>query len=289
MLDKVGNEILARKDELGTLLAREEGKTRAEAVGEATRAGYLFKFFAGEVVRQAGEVLASVRPGIKVEITREPVGVVGIITPWNFPLAIPAWKIAPALAYGNCVVFKPADLVPGCAWALTEILARAGIPAGVFNLVMGRGSVIGELISKAEGIDAVSFTGSQAVGKRVAQNCAARLAKVQLEMGGKNPQVVLDDADLDIAVNLSIQSAFFSTGQRCTASSRLIVTEGIHDRFVSALTAKMKALKVDDALKDGHRHRTRGRRTPARAGPEVHRARPQGRREARRGREPARA
>jgi len=251
MLDKVGNEILARKDELGTLLAREEGKTKAEALGEATRAGYLFKFFAGEVVRQAGEVLPSVRPGVKVEITRESVGVVGIITPWNFPIAIPAWKIAPALAYGNCVVFKPADLVPGCAWSLTEILARAGIPAGVFNLVMGRGSVIGELISKADGIDAVSFTGSQAVGKRVAQNCAARLAKVQLEMGGKNPQVVLDDADLDTAVGLSIQSAFFSTGQRCTASSRLIVTEGIHDRFVSALTAKMKALKVDDALKEG--------------------------------------
>ena len=220
MLDRIGNEILARKDELGTLLAREEGKTRPEAVGEATRAGYLFKFFAGEVLRQAGEVLPSVRPGIKVEITREPVGVVGIITPWNFPIAIPAWKIAPALAYGNCVVFKPADLVPGCAWALTEIISKAGIPPGVFNLVMGRGSVLGDLLSTDPGIDAVSFTGSVAVGKRVAQNCAARLAKVQLEMGGKNPQVVLDDADLDTAVNLSIQSAFFSTGQRCTASSR---------------------------------------------------------------------
>jgi acyl-CoA reductase-like NAD-dependent aldehyde dehydrogenase len=251
MLDKIGNEILARKDELGTLLSREEGKTKPEGIGEATRAGYLFKFFAGEVVRQAGEVLPSVRPGIKVEITREPVGVVGIITPWNFPLAIPAWKIAPALAYGNCVVFKPADLVPGCAWALAEIIARAGVPPGVFNLVMGRGSVLGELLSKAPEVDAVSFTGSQAVGKRVAQNCAARLAKVQLEMGGKNPQVVLDDADLDTAVSLSVQSAFFSTGQRCTASSRLIVTEGIHDRFVEALTSKMRALKVDDALKDG--------------------------------------
>jgi len=251
LLDKVGNEILARKDELGTLLAREEGKTRAEAVGEATRAGYLFKFFAGEVVRQAGEVIQSVRPGIKVEITREPVGVVGIITPWNFPIAIPAWKIAPALAYGNCVVFKPADLVPGCAWALADILARAGTPPGVFNLVMGRGSVVGEVLSNSSDIDAVSFTGSVATGKRVAQNCAARLAKVQLEMGGKNPQVVLDDADLDVAVNVSLQSAFFSTGQRCTASSRLIVTEGIHDKFVSALTAKMKSLKVDDALKDG--------------------------------------
>jgi acyl-CoA reductase-like NAD-dependent aldehyde dehydrogenase len=192
-----------------------------------------------------------VRPGIKVEITREPVGVVGIITPWNFPIAIPAWKIAPALAYGNCVVFKPADLVPGCAWALAEIIARAGVPAGVFNLVMGRGSVVGEILSNDPGVDAVSFTGSAAVGRRVAQNCAARLAKVQLEMGGKNPQVVLDDADLDTAVNVSLQSAFFSTGQRCTAASRLIVTQGIHEKFVSALTSKMKTLKVDDALKDG--------------------------------------
>jgi alpha-ketoglutaric semialdehyde dehydrogenase len=251
MLDKIGNDILARKEELGILLAREEGKTRPEGIGEATRAGYLFKFFAGEVVRQAGEVLPSVRPGIRVEITREPVGVVGLITPWNFPIAIPAWKIAPALAYGNCVVFKPADLVPGCAWALAEIIARAGIPAGVFNLVMGRGSVIGEALAGAPQVDAVSFTGSQAVGRRVAQNCAARLAKVQLEMGGKNPQVVLDDADLDTAVNVSVQSAFFSTGQRCTAASRLIVTDGIHDRFVKALTERMRSLKVDDALKDG--------------------------------------
>src|SRR5262250_359482 len=250
-LDKIGNEILARKDELGTLLSREEGKTKPEGIGEATRAGYLFKFFAGEVVRQAGEVLPSVRPGIKVEITREPLGVVGIITPWNFPIAIPAWKIAPALAYGNCVVFKPADLVPGCAWALAEIIARAGVPAGVFNLVMGRGSVVGELLSNSPEVDAVSFTGSAAVGRRVAQNCAARLAKVQLEMGGKNPQVVLDDADLDTAVNVSLQSAFFSTGQRCTASSRLIVTQGIHDRFVTALVEKMRKLKVDDALKEG--------------------------------------
>jgi acyl-CoA reductase-like NAD-dependent aldehyde dehydrogenase len=251
ILDKIGTEILARKDELGMLLSREEGKTKPEGIGEAARAGYIFKFFAGETLRLAGEVLPSVRPGLKVEITREPVGVVGIITPWNFPIAIPAWKIAPALAYGNCVVFKPADLVPGCAWALAEIIARSGLPAGVFNLVMGRGSVVGELLSTDPGIDAVSFTGSVATGKRVAQNCAARLAKVQLEMGGKNPQVVLDDADLDTAVNVSLQSAFFSTGQRCTAASRLIVTEGIHDKFVSALTSKMKSLKVDDALKDG--------------------------------------
>lgn len=250
-LDRIGTEILARREELGTLLSREEGKTKPEGIGEAARAGYIFKFFAGECLRLAGEVLPSVRPGIGVEITREPVGVVGIITPWNFPIAIPAWKIAPALAYGNCVVFKPADLVPGCAWALAEILSRSGIPQGVFNLVMGRGSVVGEKIVNDPRVAAVSFTGSQAVGKGVALACAQRLAKVQLEMGGKNPQVVLDDADLDVAVNCALQSAFFSTGQRCTAASRLVVTQGIHDRFVAALADKIKTLKVDDALKDG--------------------------------------
>src|SRR5437867_1216423 len=250
-LDFAGSEILARRAELGELLAREEGKTLPEATGEAARAGQIFKFFAGEALRTAGEIIPSIRPGMSVEVTREPIGVVGLITPWNFPIAIPAWKIAPALAYGNCVVFKPADLVPGCAWALSEIIARAGVPAGVFNLVMGRGSVVGEVLSNDVSVDAVSFTGSAAVGRRVAQNCAARLAKVQLEMGGKNPQVVLDDADLDTAVNVSIQSAFFSTGQRCTAASRLIVTAGIHDRFVKALTERMRTLKVDDALKEG--------------------------------------
>jgi aldehyde dehydrogenase (NAD+) len=250
-LDKIGTEILARKEELGTLLSREEGKTKPEGIGEAARAGYIFKFFAGECLRLAGEVVPSVRPGIGVEVTREPVGVVGIITPWNFPIAIPAWKVAPALAYGNCVVLKPADLVPGCAWALAEIISRSGLPKGVFNLVLGRGSVVGERLINDPRVAAVSFTGSQAVGKGVALACAKRLAKVQLEMGGKNPQVVLDDADLDVAVNCALQSAFFSTGQRCTAASRLIITQGIHDRFVAALTEKLKSLKVDDALKDG--------------------------------------
>ena len=250
-LDKVGAEILARREELGTLLSREEGKTKPEGIGEATRAGNIFKFFAGECLRLAGELLPSVRPGIGVEVTREPLGVIGLITPWNFPIAIPAWKIAPALAYGNCVVFKPADLVPGCAWAIAEIISRSGIPAGVFNLVMGRSSVIGDpLVNHAE-IDAISFTGSQQVGGRIAQQCAARLKKVQLEMGGKNPQVILDDADLAQAVELSVQSAFFSTGQRCTASSRLIVTDGIYTRFVDALKARMATLKVGDALQAG--------------------------------------
>ena len=250
-LDKIGNEILARKEELGTLLAREEGKTRAEGIGEATRAGQIFKFFAGECLRLSGELLPSVRPNIGVEITREPVGVVGLITPWNFPIAIPAWKIAPALAFGNCVVLKPADLVPGCAWALAEIISRSGIPAGVFNLVMGRGSVIGDALVNHPGIHAISFTGSVGVGRNIAVQCVKNGKKVQLEMGGKNPQVVLDDADLAQAVELSTQSAFYSTGQRCTASSRLIVTEGIYPKFIAAMKERMAKIKVGDALAQG--------------------------------------
>ncbi|MBM7061545.1 aldehyde dehydrogenase family protein [Pseudomonas sp. UL073] len=250
-LDKVGSEILARRAELGALLAREEGKTLPEAIGEVARAGNIFKFFAGECLRLSGDLLPSVRPGVGVEVTREPLGVVGLITPWNFPIAIPAWKIAPALAYGNCVVFKPADLVPGCAWALAEIISRAGFPAGVFNLVMGRGSLIGEALVKHPGIAAVSFTGSVGVGRRIAEQCVTRGAKVQLEMGGKNPQVILDDADLNSAVELSVQSAFYSTGQRCTASSRLIVTEGIYPRFIEAMAERMRTIRVGHALAEG--------------------------------------
>ncbi|MGK9063793.1 aldehyde dehydrogenase family protein [Stutzerimonas chloritidismutans] len=250
-LEKVGLEILARREELGALLAREEGKTLPEAIGEVARAGNIFKFFAGECLRQAGETLQSVRPGVSVEVTREPLGVVGLITPWNFPIAIPAWKIAPALAYGNCVVIKPADLVPGCAWALAEIISRAGFPAGVFNLVMGKGREVGEAIVNDKRVEAVSFTGSVGVGRGIAATCAARQAKVQLEMGGKNPQIVLDDADLNVAVELCTQSAFYSTGQRCTASSRIIVTEGIYDRFVEAMIERVKKIKVGSALEQG--------------------------------------
>ena len=251
ILDAAGAEILARKQELGDLLAREEGKTLPEAIGEAARAGSIFKYFAGEALRAGGDLMPSVRPGITVEVTREPLGVVGLITPWNFPIAIPAWKMAPALAFGNAVVLKPADLVPGCAWALADILHRNGLPPGVLNLVMGRGAEVGQVLLEDRRVNAISFTGSVATGQRIAQACAARMAKFQLEMGGKNPMVVLDDADLNVAVGAAINSGFFSTGQRCTASSRVIVTEGIHDRFVEALAAKMKTLKVDDARKAG--------------------------------------
>jgi aldehyde dehydrogenase (NAD+) len=251
VLRKTADEITARKEELGRLLSREEGKTLAEGIGETVRAAQIFDFFAGEALRLAGEILPSVRPGVSVEVTREAVGVVGIITPWNFPIAIPAWKIAPALCYGNTIVFKPADLVPGCSWAIVDILHRAGLPKGVMNLVMGQGSVVGQAMLDSPDIDAITFTGSVATGRRVAAASVEHMRKFQLEMGGKNPLVVLDDANLDIAVDCAVNGAFFSTGQRCTASSRLIVTEGIHDRFVEAVTARLKGLVVDNALKAG--------------------------------------
>ena len=251
ILRKTADEILARKDELGRLLSREEGKTLAEGIGETVRAGQIFDFFAGETLRLAGETLPSVRPNIGVEITREAVGVVGIITPWNFPIAIPAWKIAPALCYGNTVVFKPAELVPGCSWAIVDILHRAGLPKGVLNLVMGKGSVVGQTMLDSPDVNAITFTGSTGTGKRVAVASVEHNRKYQLEMGGKNPFVVLDDADLNVAVEAAVNSAFFSTGQRCTASSRVIVTEGIHDRFVAAVGERLKSIVVDDALKAG--------------------------------------
>jgi alpha-ketoglutaric semialdehyde dehydrogenase len=252
-LNKVSVEILSRKEELGRLLAREEGKTLPEGIGEVARAGQIFAFFAGEALRLTGEKGPSVRPGLDVEITREALGVVGLITPWNFPIAIPAWKIAPALCHGNTVVFKPAELVPGSAHVLSEIIARAGFPAGVFNLVVGAGSVVGQTMLEHPDVAAISFTGSVATGRKIAQACVLSepMKKFQLEMGGKNPLVVLDDADLKVAVEVAVNGAYFSTGQRCTASSRLIVTEGIHDRFVAAMTERLKGLQVDDALKAG--------------------------------------
>lgn len=249
-LDRIGVEILARREELGALLSREEGKTLLEGIGEVVRAGRVFKFFAGEALRLGGEKLPSIRQDVEVEVTREPEGVVGIITPWNFPIAIPAWKIAPALAYGNSVVFKPADLVPGSAWALSEIIVRAGaLPNGVFNLVMGSGSLVGQTIATSRKVRALTFTGSVGTGRRIGMMCMERGGKVQMEMGGKNPLIILNDADLDTAVSVAINGSFFSTGQRCTGSSRLIVEQGIHDRFVAAMKERMGALVVDNAMK----------------------------------------
>ncbi|MFA3916320.1 aldehyde dehydrogenase family protein [Ruegeria hyattellae] len=246
-LDRIGSEILARVDELGDMLAREEGKTLPEATAEAHRAGHLFKYFAAEAYRATGDAYQSLREGVTLDVRRDPIGVVGVITPWNFPLAIPAWKIAPALAYGNTVVFKPAELVPGSAWMLSDIIARAGLPEGVFNLVMGAGAEVGETIVNHPEVSGITFTGSTPVGRRIGAALFARGAKMQLEMGGKNPLIVLEDADLDLAVHCAIQGSFYSTGQRCTASSRLIVTDEIHDAFVDRLCAAMKTLSVGDA------------------------------------------
>ena len=251
ILETIGVELLARKDEVGRMLSREEGKPLANGIAETMRAAQIFKFFAQETLRTEGVAVSSVRPGVDVLITREALGVVGIICPWNFPIAIPAWKMAPALAFGNSVVLKPADLVPGTAWMLAEIISRSGLPKGVFNLVMGRGSMVGQTMLDSKDVNAISFTGSVETGAKVAMACAARGAKFQLEMGGKNPLVVLDDANLDAAVAASVDGAFYQTGQRCTASSRLIVQKGIHDQFVDKMVTAMKVLKVDHALKDG--------------------------------------
>jgi aldehyde dehydrogenase (NAD+) len=247
VLDRAAALIMARAPELGALLSREEGKTLAEGSGEVMRAARIFRYFAGEALRRHGQTLESTRPGVDVATHREAVGVYGLITPWNFPIAIPAWKAAPALAFGNTVVLKPATPTPAIAHALAAILHEAGVPAGVFNLVLGEG-VVGRALADHEGVDAISFTGSQYVGGQVGEAAMKRQARVQLEMGGKNPLVVLDDADLERAVACAIDGAFYGTGQRCTASSRVIVTQGIHDRFVEALGERARGLRVGDAL-----------------------------------------
>ena len=247
VLDRAGSLIMQRAKEMGTLLSREEGKTLAEGTGEVMRAARILKYFAGEALRRHGQTLESTRPNIDAATYREAVGVFGLITPWNFPIAIPAWKAAPALAFGNTVVLKPATPTPAIAHALAMIFQEAGAPPGVFNLVIGEGNV-GRAIVDHPGIDGISFTGSQEVGRKVAEGAVSRQARIQLEMGGKNPLVVLDDADLERAVACAIDGAFFGTGQRCTASSRIIVTEAIHDRFVEAMAERARSLKVGDAL-----------------------------------------
>jgi aldehyde dehydrogenase (NAD+) len=247
VLDKAGNLILERREAVGRLLAREEGKTLPEAIGETARAGRIFKYFAGEALRRHGQNMESTRPGVEIQTYREAVGVFGLITPWNFPIAIPAWKAAPALAFGNTVVLKPANPTPATAHALAAIIHEAGAPAGVFNMVLGRG-VVGDALAKHADVNGVSFTGSQAVGAKVAEAAISHQARVQMEMGGKNPLVVLDDAEFDRAVQIAVDGGYFATGQRCTASSRVFVQEGIHDRFIAAVAERAKALKVGNAL-----------------------------------------
>ena len=251
VLMNIGNELMARAEELGTLLSREEGKPLAEGKGEVYRAGQFFTYYAAECLRQLGENADSVRPGIEVDVRREPVGVVAVISPWNFPTATASWKIAPALAYGNAVIWKPANMTPASAHALTEIISRQDIPKGLFNLVMGSGGSIGQALVESPNVNAISFTGSVPVGRGIAAAAVQNFTKIQMEMGSKNALTVMDDADLDLAVTLALGGAFGGTGQKCTASSRLIVHEGIHDAFVEKLVAGARAMKVGHALGEG--------------------------------------
>ena len=247
----IGEELMARSAELGELLSREEGKPLAEGKGEVYRAGQFFTYYAAETLRQIGDTADSTRDGIEVDVRREPVGVVAVISPWNFPTATASWKIAPALAFGNAVIWKPANITPASAVALTEIISRQDLPKGLFNLVMGAGRSIGQKLVESPGIDAISFTGSVPVGKGIAAAAIGNLTKIQMEMGSKNALAVMDDGDLDTAVAVALGGAFGGTGQKCTASSRLVVHEQVHDEFVERLVAGAQALKVGHALEDG--------------------------------------
>ncbi len=251
ILIKIGDELIQRSKELGELLSREEGKPLAEGIGEVTRAGQQFQYYGSECLRLYGEKIPSTRPGFQVEISREPLGVIGIISPWNFPIAIPAWKAAPAMMCGNAVILKPASLTPASAIALTEIISKQDIPSGLFNLVLGSGSNIGNKIASHPDIVAITFTGSVEVGKKLYQNSSPLLKKMQMEMGSKNPLVVMEDANLNTAISCAANGAYGGTGQKCTASSRLIVHEDIYAKFVEGLVENIKNLKVGHALDEG--------------------------------------
>ena len=251
ILHDIGNELIKQSKEIGTLLSREEGKTLPEGIGEVIRSGQQFQYYAASALRQFGENIASTREGVSVEMTREPVGVCGIISPWNFPIAIAAWKSAPAMAFGNAVVLKPASQTPASAIALTKIISdQKDIPDGLFNLVLGGGGTIGQQISGHKDINAISFTGSVGVGQTIYMEAAKSMKKMQLEMGSKNPLVVMDDADLDIAVACATNGAYGGTGQKCTASSRLIVHEKVYKEFIEKLIENLKGLKVGHALEE---------------------------------------
>ncbi|MCK8463147.1 aldehyde dehydrogenase family protein [Aliiroseovarius sp. S1339] len=251
VLMAIGTEMMNRAEELGTLLAREEGKPLAEGKGEVYRAGQFFTYYAAETLRQMGEAADSVRDGIEIDVRREPVGVVAVISPWNFPTATASWKIAPALCYGNAVVWKPANVTPASAVALVEIISRQDIPKGLVSLVMGAGRTIGQRLVDSPKVNAISFTGSVPVGKGIAASAIQNLTRVQMEMGSKNALAVMDDADLELAVSLALGGAFGGSGQKCTASSRLVVHQSVHDQFVEKLVAGAKAMKVGHALEAG--------------------------------------
>jgi aldehyde dehydrogenase (NAD+) len=235
-----------QKEELSQILTREEGKTIAESRGELQRSINVAEFCAGEARRLNGETIQSELPLNFAYTIKQPLGVVACVTPWNFPVAIPVWKIAPALVAGNTVVFKPATLTPATAVRIVEIFEQAGIAPGVLNLVLGSGSDAGDEIIGHPAVKAVSFTGSNSVGIRLYEQCSRRGAKVQCEMGGKNPVVVMEDADLDLAIESTAQGAFGSSGQRCTATSRAVVVNDIADEFVKRISDRARSMRLGD-------------------------------------------
>lgn len=237
-----------RQQEVAEDLVREEGKTRAEAMGEVRRAIDVLRYFGSQGWRLGGDALPSSLPGTSVFTRHEPIGVAALITPWNFPIAIPTWKAAPALISGNAVVLKPAELTPLSATHLARALVDAGLPAGVFNVVHGRGSVVGDALARDKRVGALSFTGSTEVGLGLHQVVSERRARVQLEMGGKNAYLVLDDADVKAAAKVVAAGGFSLTGQACTATSRVYVTPGLHDAFVDALAAEASTFSAGDGL-----------------------------------------
>ncbi len=244
ILRKAADLLEARAAEVASAMVRENGKTIIEARGETARGVALLRYYSAEGMRSVGEVVPSVNPKTFIYTTRAPLGVVSLITPWNFPVAIPIWKLAPALVYGNTVVLKPASITPHCAVLVAQVLEAAGMPAGVFNLITGGGGVIGEELVKNLKVHGVSFTGSNSVGRRIAVWSAERGVKFQLEMGGKNPVIVLPDCDLEQAATVTMRGAFGYAGQKCTATSRAIIVGEVYDRFTELLIAKTKALKI---------------------------------------------
>ncbi len=248
ILHRAADLLEKRLEEVATALTQEEGKTLAEARGETARGVAILRYFAGEASQPLGEVYPSASANTFLYTTRVPLGVVGLITPWNFPVAIPLWKLAPALVYGNTVVLKPAELTPLTCWLLVDILREAGLPPGVVNVVFGRGSVIGDVLVRDPRVAGISFTGSNAVGRRIYDEATGRGAKCQCEMGGKNPMIVLPDADLDFAVELTLSGAMRSGGQKCTATSRAIVVGDILDAFTEKLVRRAQEIKVGDGM-----------------------------------------
>ena len=248
ILRRAADILESRLEEIAKAMVRENGKSIAEARGETARCVALLRYYAGEGVRSVGDVIPSVNPETFIYTTRTPLGVVGIITPWNFPLAIPIWKIAPALVYGNTVVFKPSNLSPHCGVLLAQVFEKAGIPAGVLNLVLGSGGAMGSTMVCNKHIDGISFTGSNSTGRQIAVWGSEHGVKTQLEMGGKNPVIVLPDCNLEQAVDVTVRGAFAYAGQKCTATSRAIVIESIYDEFADRLVDKTRRLKIGPGI-----------------------------------------